>query len=199
MMIASGGAVFYRTYMVDPLVALPPGLGNAIQSQLVLLFGSVISSVFGVTRPINYIENNWVFFNPTAAAPVKHELLVYFMPPRTSIVKHAPTSGPPDLSANGNTIYRAGASEVYVKSNGAVGLAKLAFHEFMHNRLKQSDNQLHPQGGLAGASITSSTRLNHHNKESMAAVLLDPIKQWTSGITILNNGMHDPMSEYYRI
>jgi hypothetical protein len=195
MMMEKGGGMgsTYRTFMVDPLGALRPGLGNAIQSQLAVLFSPIVGSD-------NFFENNWVFFNPAAAAPVMHELLVYFMPPRVSIVKHAPNlNQQPDLSKDGNTAYGSGASEVYVKGNyDAVLLAKLAFHELMHNRLKL-DNHLHAQGGLAAESITGSTQLSSRNIKSMAAVLRNPITQWIGGITMLNNGRHDPMSEYYKI
>jgi hypothetical protein len=197
-MIESGGDMggTYRTFMVDPLGALPPGLGNAIQSQLAGLFSPIVGYN-------SFFENNWVYFNPISAAPVAHELLVYFMPSGKSIVKNAPnTIGPIDLSADGNTAYGAGASEVYVKYSDAILLAKLAFHELMHNRLKQSNQQLHnPKGqqGLAAADIKSTTKINDANIKSMAAVLRDPITQWIAGISILNNGKHDPMSEYYQV
>jgi hypothetical protein len=183
----------YRTFMVDPLGALPAGLGNAIQSQLAVLFSPIIGFD-------NFFENNWVYFDPSAAAPMVYELLVYFMPAGKSIVKLAPNvQGTIDLTDDGNTAYGAGASEVYVKSNDAVLLAKLAFHELMHNRLKQSNPQLHPQGGLAGANITGTTKLTDTNIKSMAAVLRKPITQWIAGISILKNGKNDPMSEYYKV
>jgi hypothetical protein len=197
-MIESGGLAdgmgdTYRTFMVDPLGALPAGLGTAIQPQLALLFSPIVGAD-------NFFENNWVFFDPNAAAPMGHELLVYFMPAGKSIVKSAPNvQGPIDLSAEGNTAYGAGASEVYVKSNDAVLLAKLAFHELMHNRLKQSNQQLHPQGGLAAAKLSGSSTLNTRNIQSMAAVLRQPITQWIAGISILKNGKNDPMSEYYKV
>src|ERR1700693_5561043 len=73
----------YRTFMVDPLGALPPGLGGAIQSQLAVLFSPIVGYD-------SFFENNWVYFNPVAAAPVTYELLVYFMPSGKSIVKNAP-------------------------------------------------------------------------------------------------------------
>jgi hypothetical protein len=41
----------------------------------------------------NFFENNWVFFDPIAAAPSAHALLVYFMPAGKSIVKQVPTNG----------------------------------------------------------------------------------------------------------
>jgi len=127
-------------------------------------------------------------------------LLVYFMPSGKSVVKNVPNLNKPvDLNADGTTVHLAGASEVYVKSDDAVILAKLAFHELMHNRLKQSDDQLHPQGGLGGASITPATKLNDRNIKTMQAALNTPITQWTAGIGILNNGKIDPMSEYYQI
>ena len=187
------GHGIYRTCMVDPLGALPPSLGNQIQTQLANLFG-------GIVGYDNFFENNWVFFNPTAASPMIHELLVYFMPSGKSIVKQVPNvTTTVDLSKDGNTIYTAGASEVYVKSNDPILLAKLAFHELMHNRLRQSNAQLHPQGGLAAESIDAMTQLTDRNQKSMAAVLRRPITQWTAGIGILNRGKFDPSSEYFLI
>src|SRR5262249_23516130 len=132
----------YRTFMVDPLGALTPDLASKIQSQLALLFSPIVGTN-------NFFENNWVFFNPTAAAPTAHELLVYFLPNGVSIVKKVPNMNQPvDLSIPGTTVHLAGASEVRVTTKDPVLLAKLAFHELMHNRLRQSDQQLHPQGGL---------------------------------------------------
>jgi hypothetical protein len=179
--------------MVDPLGALKPGLGTSIQTQLAQLFAVIVngSSDFG---------DNRVLFDPNSAAPVRHELLVYFMPAGKSVVKNVPNLNKPvDLNAGGTTVHLAGASEVYVKSDDAVLLAKLAFHELMHNRLKLGDDQLHPQGGLAAASISPSTTLNDRNIKSMQAALNTPITQWTAGIGILNNGKVDPISEYYKI
>jgi hypothetical protein len=183
-------AGIYRTFMVDPLGALAPTLGNAIQSQLAGLFSPVV----GFDR---FFENNWVFFNPTGAAPMIHELLVYFMPAGQSIVKYAPHTGTIDLSVGGNTAFGAGASEVYVKGDDPVFLAKMAFHELMHNRLKLGDSQLHPQGGVAAERINAGTLLNDRNIKSMAAVLRVPITQFTAGIATLKRGKNDPMSEYY--
>jgi hypothetical protein len=129
--------------------------------------------------------------------PVGHELLVYFMPPNVSVIKHVPRQLPPDLSAAGNTAFLSGASEVYVRSTSPKVLARLAFHELMHNRLRLNDRALHPQGGLASAEINDSTEYTDANKRAMAAVINRPIKQWTEGITILTHGIKDPISEYY--
>lgn len=184
----------YRTFMVDPLGALPATLGYQIQSQLAVLFSPISGNDF---------ENNWVFYdpsNPSAASPTGYELLVYFMPAGMSIVKHAaPRSAPPvDPTRDGFTWSTLGASEVYVKTNSALLLAKLAFHELMHNRLRMDDGHLHPMGGLAAASITDATQITTANIQAMRRVLRVPITQWTAGIRILTDGIRDPLSEYYR-
>jgi len=107
-------------------------------------------------------------------------------------------SGSPNLSADGATAPNSGASEVYVKSSDPIFLAKLAFHELMHNRLKLGDAELHSQGGLASGNISSSTPLTAANIEAMARVIKDPIAQWTEGIDILTSGRFDLISEYYQ-
>jgi hypothetical protein len=179
--------------MVDPLGALKPGLGTAIQTQLAQLFAVIV-------KASSDFDNNRVSFDPNSAAPVRHELLVYFMPAGKSVVKNVPNLNKPvDLNAGGTTVHLAGASEVYVKGDDPGLLANLAFHELMHNRLKQGDDQLHPQGGLGAASVSAATKLNDRNIKSMLAVLNDPITQWTAGIGILNTGKVDPISEYYKI
>ena len=184
----------YKTFMVDPLGALKPGLGSAIQTQLAMLFSPIVGYN-------NFFENNMVSFSPSAAAPVSPELLVYFMPSRTSIVKNfVGTNASVDLSADGFTAFSAtaSASEVYVKSDDPVLLARLAFHELMHNRLKMGEN-LHHLGGLAAAVIYKDTPLTDSNIKRMAAVLRSPITQWTAGISTLNSGKSDPLSEYYKV
>lgn len=184
----------YKTFMVDPLGALKPGLGTIIQSQLAMLFSPIVGYN-------NFFENNLVNFSPSAAAPVSPELLVYFMPSRTSIVKEF--VGPKanvDLTADGFTAFSAtaSASEVYVKSDDPILLARLAFHELMHNRLRMGDN-LHMLGGLASATVYKDTPLTTANIKKMAAVLRSPITQWTAGIATLNSGKSDPLSEYYKV
>jgi hypothetical protein len=176
----------YRTFMVNLVGALPQDLAWGVQSQLANLFSPCTSDRF---------ENNWVYFADLNTKLDRHELLVYFMPPNVSVIKNVPhLTDPPDLTADGNTAYAAGASEVYVKNRDPALLAKLAFHELMHNRLKLGDTRLHPQGGLASAEINASTQLTPQNIRTMAAAIDTPIKQWTDGIATLL----DPNSEYYR-
>jgi hypothetical protein len=183
-------AGIYRTFIADPLGALSKELARSLQLQLANLFSPCTS---------DYFESNRVYFASTTAKPVGHELLVYFMPANVSVIKNVPNmNGSPNLSADGATAPKSGASEVYVKSSDPIFLAKLAFHELMHNRLKLGDAELHPQGGLAAASISSSTPLTTANIEAMARVISDPIAQWTEGIDILTSGRFNPISEYYQ-
>ena len=182
----------YKTWMVDPLGALTPALAAAIKSQLEGLFKTIIDKD-------KFFTSNSVSFSAGSAAPTAHELLVYFMPSGKSVIKNVPGAKAPDLDAGGNTVYAAGASEVYARGDDAAGLARLAFHELMHNRLKQDDGTLHPQEGLGGKIISTGTQLNEKNISSMSKVLQEPITQWTAGIAILNNGKNDPMSEYLKL
>jgi hypothetical protein len=178
----------YKTFIANLLGALPQKLAWQVQSHLADLFSPCISNDF---------ENNWVYFADAQNKPDKHELLVYFMPAQTSIIKHVPSVAAPDLSIDGNTAYAAGASEVYVKSSDPLLLANLAFHELMHNRLKVG-NSLHRQGGLASAVVYNSTEITKDNIRAMAKVISKPIKQWTDGIALLADGKNDPISEYYK-
>ncbi len=182
----------YKTWMVDPLGALTPALAAAIKSQLEGLFRTIIDKD-------KFFTSNSVSFSASSAAPTAHELLVYFMPSGKSVIKNVPGAKSPDLTADGSTVYAAGASEVYARGEDASALARLAFHELMHNRLQQDDATLHPQGGLAGKTISTGTQLNDKNISTMSAALQTPITQYTAGIAILNNGKNDPLSEYYKI
>jgi hypothetical protein len=180
----------YKTYIGDPLGCVPAALLSQIQSQLADLMSPCTSNAF---------ENNWVYLASPSLVPQGWELLVYFAPAGVSIIKNAPSTESPDLDAGGNTAFGAGASEVYMKSTDPVILARLAFHELMHNRLqlggKGPTDGLHAQGGLASWQIDASTPYTDANKNAMAAVISNPITQWTDG---LNINVNDPMSEYYR-
>jgi hypothetical protein len=184
----------YRTFMTDPLNAIPSGMAYVIQSQLAVLFSAVVGTD-------NFYENNWVFFSPSQGMPASNEMLVYFMPPGVSIVKNVPgLTQPVDLSLNGNTVWVGDlrASEVYVVGQDAVLMAKLAFHELMHNRLKQGNAMHAAQDGLGAQTISAGTQITSTNMRSMAQVLRSPCPQWTAGVSILTNGMSDPLSPYYR-
>jgi hypothetical protein len=178
----------YRTFIADPLGTLNPALLTQVQSELKGLFAGCLGATY---------TDNTVVTADTSTVPSGAELLVYFVKSGQSVVKNVPAVV--DLTAMGSTIYQSGASEVRVTSSSAPLLARLAFHELMHNRLQASDATLHPQGGLAAASVSDTTALSPANATAMSNVIGTPITQWTQGIAILTNGKNDPMSEYYSI
>jgi hypothetical protein len=183
---------FYRTYIADILGALSPqDFAYRVQSQLA-----------GLMSACTYdYENSWVYFADTSTKVLPTEALVYFVPPGLSIIKHSPNlpAGPIDLGLAGNTNPNSGASEVYVKWRDETLLAKLAFHELMHNRL-QLGNAMHRDDGLrTGRDITPATPYTDQNKRDMAAALKKSVPQWVGGISILTNGKNDPLSEYHQI
>ena len=195
----------YRVFMVDPYKLLIPGNAwNPIKIQLNLLFDPVIGSV---PFPSTY-EGALVTYTNAAVVPAPNELLIYVMPPGKSVVARSPGGRPQtDPTSDGYTNIRAGASEVYTtRMSSPILMAKLAFHECMHNKLRlgqttpNGPDALHDsQDGLGGASIRPETPLTVRNIRTMAAAIATPVPQWTAGITLLLNGMHDPMSPFYTI
>ena len=115
------------------------------------------------------------------------ELLIYFVDgPSSSLVHRIRPSaslgpaGTTHISTAGNL------SEVYLsaiagQSNPVRALAVLAFHEAMHNLLKQGVG-LHGSGGmgLAAATVYATTQLTSRNKQLMAPAMGTRIPQNTS-------------------
>lgn len=183
----------YKTFIGDPLGCIPQALFHRIQIELSSLFFPCIALKFG-----DGFENSWVYKASPTVIPMGWELLVYFSPANVSIIKNVPGAPSLDLTIGGNTISTAGASEVYMKTNDPVMLARLAFHELMHNRLKMGGtgphDGLHSLGGLASWIIDVNTEYTDSNKWAMNKVIKKPIKQWTDGLRI--NPL-DPQSEYW--
>ncbi|GJE60228.1 hypothetical protein [Methylobacterium trifolii] len=184
---------FHRTYIADLLGAMDKDLALGVQSELATLIGPCVSDLY---------EGNWVYFADATTKAGAHECLVYFMPPGRSIVLQSPKLPKGDFELGGdqggNTNPNSGACEVYVKWKDAKTLARLAFHELLHNRLKLG-NTLHKEDGLrTGGVITSATKLTDGNKRDMAKGIKQPVPQWSDGIILMTNGFHDPMSEFYK-
>ncbi len=81
------------------------------------------------------------------------------------------------------------ASEIYlagIRDSGA--LARLIFHEVLHNKLHYSDSKLHPLGGLAGDPV--GDHLTSGNKKLMQTALQKPRTQWTGGFTSMNDPLN---------
>lgn len=155
-----------------------------IKSTLEGWFGKIVDA--GDTAIVN-----WVTAEP--ASIQEHELLVYFVGTRSStILKFMPGSkgGGTDngYTAFGNSIT---GSEVYV-SNSRTGLAQIAFHELMHNKLQLDDANLHKKDGLAKIPIPPSGSPSDKNNSDMKAALKNKNKQWTGGWL----ASKDPMNTY---
>jgi len=134
----------------------------------------------------------WSTSCPEIAA---HELLIYVVPSATdSIVRDMPAlrgRASPHPRDAGFTAWAEGvtASEIYPpRDTQPVRLAKLAFHEAMHNKLHVG-GELHGRDGLAVSPIQPSSELSDNNKRNMAAVLGQDRPQWTGGCALY----HDPM------
>src|SRR5262249_23706020 len=67
----------------------------------------------------------------------------------------------------------------------AAVLGNLAFHEGMHNKLQMTNAQLHPHGGMAGATVGAATSLTGDNARHMAPALPNRHAQDASGMVCL--------------
>lgn len=76
-------------------------------------------------------------------------------------------------------------SEVYSDGQHNDVIAKVVFHECMHNKLNLSNEQLHPTGGLASAHVYPSTQLTTKNRDMMIAGLRSPRPQWPDVVPAL--------------
>jgi hypothetical protein len=133
------------------------------------------------------------WWDPSSGSIQGHELLVYFLPSESdSLIKRKYPRLSIGSGMAGNTAWFSGAtariSEVYLDvamkyQDYQLLLAKLCFHELMHNKLEPTD--LHGQGGgglATGAPITSSTTLTTKNIELMAAALSKRIPQYQGAL-----------------
>ncbi len=133
------------------------------------------------------------WWDPTKAQVKSHELLVYVLWDSSSslIVKKHPKSKV-NLSNGGNTFWLGSStpriSEIYIETMIKFMdyhrlIAKLAFHELMHNKLEPFSVHTDGGGGLAtGGVITASTPLNDKNKEIMAKKLGKWVPQYEGAL-----------------
>jgi hypothetical protein len=118
------------------------------------------------------------------------EVLIYFLDSKSDSLVRQVSSGAP-LGAGGTTLIRSSGnlSEVYVRESLAAmggggdiarGLAVLAFHEAMHNKLKLGGS-LHSTGGggMAATTVFANTNLNAANITKMAPTLSRSVPQNT--------------------
>lgn len=128
------------------------------------------------------------------------DILIYVLPNKPSgiVGSHfGVNSGGPD----GHTAWGADGigSEVYKRSWNPRMLARLAYHEAMHNKLKKGD-AMHSHGGLAGSPIYEDTKDTQANIKRFAEALGKNRHQWTGGWDVakpsedINLNSDDPLS-----
>src|SRR5262245_16639404 len=183
-------------YLVDPLVCLgKPELYIAVIRNLHGYFDRVGQAM----TPKETFEE---VFIPATPQPTPQDLLVYFTSTEYSVVsRFAGTKFDPLATGHwGYTKFKPGkvreaASEVYVHLLDADVLAKLAFHELMHNKLglagdddsvKDPKKNLHAgRNGLALRDLGPETNLTKENVTEMARAMRDPVLQWTDGVGLM--------------
>jgi hypothetical protein len=174
-----------NVFMVDPLVCIgKPELYVKISNTLQSYFDAVGKAM----RPADKITVSWDQGTP---APAPQDLLVYFTSPEFSVVERF-AGTPANLGADGWTFYKTGAdkrvtevaSEVYCRALDPDFLAKLAFHEIMHNKLAIG-NELHKRNGLAQETVGPDTKLTPENSRDLGAAMRNAHPQWTGGIALL--------------
>lgn len=132
------------------------------------------------------------WFIPKASLAA-HDVVVYFVAdPSKSVSKAANAPSPTGSNLGGWTVQSANGvvCEVYVDGNlPAVRLAKIAFHEIMHNKLDVGSrvlSNLHTGGGggLAKPPTNEWTALTTANKTFLANNLFKPVRQYTAAMPV---------------
>lgn len=192
----------YNVYIVNGLsISAPMNRATLSQNQISIIYFTLLDHFNQVVKAHDALRDVPKYGSASiqlvASYPnvLQHELLVYLLPPGTTLVKNGKLEKgkpPPghDGFTNSNLNGKSG-SEVYFNFSDAKLLANLIFHECMHNKLRLGNVDLHSRGGMGdGPSggtgpITSNTRLSKRNINDMAAVLHVSQPQWTDGIKLL--------------
>ncbi len=160
------------------------GTAYMVGIEVKALFDEVCASPLTTHTASDY------WWNSAAGDVRAGEVLIYFLAERgdSLVRKVQPGAG---LGAGGTTLIRTAGnvSEVYVKealaamggASIARGLAVLAFHEAMHNKLRRG-NSLHATGGggVTATTVYADTQLSQRNVDLMAGALATAVAQDTS-------------------
>ncbi len=188
-------AIFFKVYLADPLVCVPSNMLLPININLQSMFKKCVDASGGAFSDALV---HWLAYNPT---PQLHELMLYFLPDREKsiAVEIGKTPSRTAAGSTGWTTAQGAVSEIYMSEVGkdADFAAALGFHELMHNKLRLTDPQLHPKGGLAGASVSNIAQLSNSNIADMAAALKNNAPQYAAGLMSAINGRNDQISRYY--
>jgi len=180
-----------RVILSDPLVSIG-------RTDVYLAITRMVQGFFDrVSARLPASDRIQVLFPPGGFQATDLDIIVYFTPTDISVVANLTkesidpltkshwgwtASERPGAGASPPTLRRA--SEVYPRMIDADVLAKLAFHEAMHNKLRQGQ-ELHAGGGLASAGVGSDKSLTDINVAAMAAAMKTPVKQYPEGFEFL--------------
>jgi hypothetical protein len=116
------------------------------------------------------------------------ELLVYVVANQFRSVLRSKLDIAPHVDAGGFTAWfdnerkdSGVGSEVYVAHTSPPYLAKLIFHEALHNKLRKDDRLHRHQGGLAAAGVGEATPATKDNYSLMAGAIEKHVRQWLGG------------------
>ena len=156
-----------------------------------------------------------------AGNPLIVNLIIFFVPsPRESVIKLHPLYRNTTLAADsdpmewGTTVNRwstaggrrtptLGISEVYVarcrdSSDAAtpLNLARIGFHESMHNQLVKPGAELHRGNGSFAAETPAGSAPSAPNLQMMAAGIATLVPQWPDGFQAWRNQANDPLGGF---
>jgi hypothetical protein len=143
------------------------------------------------TSPLTPYSDSDFWWDSSPSDVRADEVLIYFLDSKSDSLVQQVSAGA-TLGPGGTTLIRSSGnlSEVYVRESLAAmgggadvarGLAVLAFHEAMHNKLKLGGS-LHSTGGggMAAATVFANTNVNTGNIAKMAPALSRTVAQNTS-------------------
>ena len=170
----------YNVRLCDHVGSNSPGVwgeGTAyvVGNYLKEFFDKVCSS------PLTSFSDSDYWWDSPASDVRANEVLIYFLGTKADSLVHQVSPAAP-LGPGGTTLIRSSGniSEIYLQeslsamgggSDIARGLAVLAFHEAMHNKLKLGGSLHATGGGMAASTVYANTNLNAANIAKMAPAL----------------------------
>ncbi|MBX2880428.1 MAG: hypothetical protein KTR32_10875 [Granulosicoccus sp.] len=153
----------------------------------------LVEAVWDLFKPAVDVSGqfNTLRVKSTRTAPVlrRHELLCYVLPGRGSSVITSDVFGSAasSLGADGTTAWQNEGlfvSEVYRHGWAPDMLARIIYHELMHNKFREG-NAMHRRGGMAAAEIGEDTEQRRANTRRLGNRLHIPRRQWTDGFALV--------------
>ncbi|MBS1948741.1 MAG: hypothetical protein JST47_13340 [Bacteroidetes bacterium] len=165
-------------FYIANVANVPTDKQTAVTGALNILFTRIAAGQMNVS---------WIT-SATGVNITDTDLLVYVVSSYSySLIKHFPTNPTIDPTSNGLTAFQTNpkkaASEVYLDSclNDTDLLAKLIFHESMHNKLLMGNEMHDKSGGLAQETISASTQLSSADIQRWKSNWNKKVNQWPEG------------------